>query len=62
MRDDLTPEEDEKIRKFLCASGYCKCGVCGKIYYDHKAYEPSGKTNNGVPWLNELCNGNLVKL
>jgi len=60
--EELTPEEDERILKSYRTSGDCVCETCGKIYYKHKAYLPSGKTNDGVPWLYELCNGNLVKL
>ncbi len=58
----LTPEEEARIDKFYRASGYVVCETCGKIYFEHNAYIPSGKTNDGVPWLIEICNGDLVKL
>jgi len=58
----LTKEEEDRMSKSFRASGYVTCDICGKIYYDHPAYIPSGKTNNGIPWLNELCDGKLVKL
>lgn len=61
-REPLSPEEDERMMKSYRASGYVLCQICGKCYYDHRAYLPSGKTNQGVPWLVEICNGDLVKL
>lgn len=36
-------------------SGDCLCTVCGKKYYDHPQIL-------GALWLNELCDGRLVKL
>ncbi len=62
MDEDLTPEEEARIEKSYRACGDCVCEICGKLYYDHKQYKPSGKTNDGQPWLQELCNGQLVKL
>jgi formylmethanofuran dehydrogenase subunit E len=59
---ELSPEESERISKSYRASGYVVCEVCGKPYSSHKLYIPSGKTNHEMPWLNELCNGDLVKL
>ena len=59
---EFTLEEENRIDKFYRACGDCVCDVCGKKYYDHQSYKPSGKTNNDVPWLHELCNGDLVKL
>lgn len=60
--DELSPEENERIEKSYRAGGDVICEICGKSYYAHKQYIPSGKTNDGMPWLNELCNGDLVKL
>ena len=43
------------------ASGDCICKQCGKKFYDH----PLDKENtdwDGNPFLNILCNGDLVKL
>jgi len=60
--EQLTPEEEKRMLESYRSSGDCICEICGKNYYRHKSYEPSGKTNDGVPWLNELCNGDLVKL
>ena len=60
--NDFTPEEEDRIDKSYRASGDCVCEQCGKVYYDHPAWRPSAKTNDGVPWLNELCNRDLVKL
>ena len=58
----LTNEEDQRMIQSYRAGGDVLCKQCGKKYYDHPPYMPSGKTNNGMPWLNELCNGKLVKL
>lgn len=60
--NELTSEEEDRMYKSYRAGGDVICEICGKKYYDHKMYLPSGKTNDGYPWLNELCNGNLVKL
>lgn len=63
MNDELTKEEEEKMIAFRRAEGDCICNICGKKYYDHKAYELSRKTSTyNRPWLKELCNGDLVKL
>jgi hypothetical protein len=61
-KEPLTKDEEQRILGSYRAAGDCICEVCGKIYYRHKQYKPSGKTNNGVPWLVEICNGDLVKL
>jgi len=60
--NELTEEQENRINNSYRASGECICDICGKTYYKHKQYAPSGLTNDGVPWLNELCNGDLVKL
>lgn len=60
--EELTEEESERLRASYRASGDVICETCGQKYYQHPPYIPSGKTNQGVPWLRELCNGNLVKL
>lgn len=62
MEEELTNEEEIRMIGFYRVSGDCVCSQCGKLYYDHKPYKPSGKMNRGIPWLNELCNGDLVKL
>lgn len=59
---ELTEEEEKRIIDCYHACGDCICDVCGKKYNRHPLYKPSGKTNRGQPWLNELCNGDLVKL
>jgi hypothetical protein len=58
----LTVEEEHRILHSYRSSGELVCEMCKKTYYKHKEYKPSGKTNDGVPWLRELCNGDLVKL
>lgn len=58
----LTDEEEFRLNASYRASGEVICDACGKKYYDHEDYIPSGKTNDGVPWLVELCNGDLVHL
>jgi hypothetical protein len=60
--EPLTKDEEERILRSYRAGGDVVCESCGKTYYQHKEYKPSGKTNDGVPWLSELCNGDLVKL
>ena len=60
--NELTEEQEKRIENSYRASGECICDICGKTYYQHKEYASSGLTNDGVPWLNELCNGDLVKL
>ena len=61
MDTELTPEEEDRIMKSYRAGGDVVCEVCGKVYYDHPEYKPSAKTC-GYVWLNEICNGDLVKL
>lgn len=61
-KQPVTPEEEERMINAERASGHCVCDLCGKKYFDHPQYLPSGKTNHGDPWLNELCNGDLVHL
>lgn len=46
---------------FIRAGGDCICGKCGKSYFDHPLYEKAIDWQ-GEPWLNQLCNGLLVKL
>lgn len=36
-------------------SGDCLCPDCGRKYYDHRQFPP-------LPFLNQLCDGSLVKL
>lgn len=43
------------------ASGDCICKQCGKKFYDHPMAKEI-KGYNGEPFLNRLCNGDLVKL
>lgn len=61
-KKQLTDEEEFRLNTAFRASGEVICEHCGKKYYDHNDYLPSGKTNDGVPWLVELCNGDLVHL
>ena len=61
-KEPLTEEEETRIFRSYRASGEVICQTCNKKYYDHEDYLPSGKTNGGVPWLVELCNGDLVHL
>ena len=42
------------------ASGECVCLICGKQYRQHPPSED--RDWNGDPFLNLLCNGDLVKL
>ena len=37
------------------AGGDCVCDGCGRKYYDHPQFPPA-------PFLNQLCDGSLVKL
>lgn len=37
------------------ASGLCVCPECGRQYYDHPQFKHA-------PYLNQLCDGRLVKL
>jgi len=61
--NELTEEQENKINNSYRASGNCICDICSKKYYDHKDYEPSKLTHwQGECWLQELCNGDLVKL
>ena len=62
MNVTLTEEQEKRIENSYRASGECICDICGKTYYNHKDYEPSKFTNDGIAWLQELCNGELVKL
>ncbi len=47
--------------EFRRASGDCPCPVCEKPYRKHP-HDPRYRDWNGEPWLNRLCNGDLVKL
>lgn len=62
VNQELTEEEDERIVLSYRACGDVICEICGKSYYQHPHYLPSAKTNDGYPWLHELCSGDLVKL
>lgn len=46
--------------EFRRASGACICPVCGKEYRQHPLGGPVGWQDE--QFLNELCNGDLVKL
>lgn len=46
---------EEIIPPWYRTSGQLICEKCGKEYYDHPEYED-------YKWLNQLCNGDLVKL
>lgn len=46
--------------EFRRASGACICPVCGKEYRQHPLGGPKGWQDE--QFLNELCNGDLVKL
>lgn len=61
-KEPLTEDEEILIRSSYRAGGEVICDVCGKKYNEHEDYLPSGKTNDGWPWLTKLCNGDLVKL
>ena len=61
-KEALTEAESTRIYNSYRAGGDVICEICGQTYYNHPEYLPSAKTNDGVPWLNELCNGELVKL
>ena len=43
------------------ASGQVECGVCGKTYQRHPV-ERTLVDHEGRPFINRLCNGDLVKL
>lgn len=45
---------------FRRTSGGCICAACGKEYRRHPHSEH--RDFNGDPFLNRLCNGDLVKL
>ncbi len=63
LYNTLTDEQKSRIANFYRAGGDVVCETCGKKYYDHPMYMPSAKaTYNGQPILNEICNGDLVKL
>lgn len=51
----------QDVPEFRRASGECVCKECGKIYYKHP-YAMNYLDFQGEPYLNKLCNGDLVKL
>ncbi len=50
---DLAPE-------YIRASGEGACADCGRYYREHPFYLDA--LFQGEPWLNQLCDGTLVKL
>ncbi len=46
--------------EFVRASGMAICEDCKKLFKEHPMAEDLD--NNGKPYLNKLCNGQLVKL
>lgn len=46
-QEELTIDEENKILNAYRAGGDVICSICGKTYYKHKLYIPSGKTNDG---------------
>ncbi len=54
-------EKESKLDKAYRANGEIVCKKCNKIYYEHPlCYDYVD--NYGDPYLNILCNGDLVKL
>ena len=48
---------------FVRAGGDVVCEECGKKYIDHPMYKgEDGLDWEGRPFLNQLCDGKLVKL
>lgn len=52
---------DELADRFYRASGDCICDTCGKKYYSHP-YATEARDRDGTPYLNVLCDGDIVKL
>ena len=61
MEDNRQPIDASKCPDFETASGLCVCEECGKLYFDHPMAEEH-LSWQGLPWLNRLCDGTLVKL
>lgn len=51
----LCDKYESNAPEYFRASSKCKCSDCGLEYWRHA-------TSDRWPWLNELCNGELVKL
>jgi len=58
---DTGKTHDELEIGFYRASGLCVCNVCNKLYYDHP-YANEARDQEGAPYLNVLCDGDIVKL
>lgn len=57
---DTGKTHDELATIFYRASGLCTCDECGKDYYSHPyAYEAQDR--DGEPYLQVLCNGDIIK-
>ena len=52
---------DELAVRSFRASGDCICDTCGKKYITHP-YATEARDQDGTPYLNVLCNGDIVKL
>ena len=52
---------EEVAAKMHRASGLVVCDECGKEYYDHP-YVAECRTDEGMPFLHLICNGDIVKL
>jgi hypothetical protein len=60
---ELTDEEEDRLQNSYRCNGDMICDICGKSYDRHPLSELSARVSyDGVPFLNELCNGELVKL
>ena len=55
---DLSSEEIDKLA--YRASHYKVCGECGKTYIQHPFLNKLD--HNDEPYLNVICNGDIVKL
>ncbi len=51
----LVGDDGRAYVDFDRASGLCVCPACGRDYYSHPQFKPA-------PFLNQLCDGTLVKL
>jgi len=57
----MSEESDERLQKAYRANGELICKECGKDYYSHPlCYEFLNFYDE--PFLNILCNGDIVKL